>query len=357
MESLNPLRVAALTEGRNLPSARFRVRQHKDGLAQLGIQIEEHFPSIARNARIPGWPSHLRQSLAGPGLALWLGLKLGSQLPGLVRSRSASITWLQRSLLPGLPSLEGFLKRPLVLDIDDATWLTPPFGKTTLRRIAQRADLVLAGNTYLADFFDGICQQVEIFPSAVDTGRFKPNTHKKEGDVFTFGWIGTAGNLPYLEAIEAALTEVMNQYRDIRLLVSSDRMPRLPHLRPEQLIYIPWSENNEVSTLHQIDVGLMPLPDNPWTRGKCSYKMLQYMACEIPVVVSPVGMNREVLSLGSVGLAASSQNDWVDALSTLYKKGGTLGQAGRAVVVEHFSLEKLTPQLARYFQHLGGQGT
>jgi glycosyltransferase involved in cell wall biosynthesis len=108
-------------------------------------------------------------------------------------------------------------------------------------------------------------------------------------------------------------------YRKLKALVIADRPPSFSSLPSERVRYIPWSSQTEVTAVQQMDIGLMPLPNNEWTKGKCSFKMLQYMACAIPVIVSPVGMNLEVLELGEVGLSANSTSEWYDALVCLYK--------------------------------------
>jgi glycosyltransferase involved in cell wall biosynthesis len=128
----------------------------------------------------------------------------------------------------------------------------------------------------------------------------------------------------------------------------------LPGVPAEQLCFVPWAESTEVATLQRLDVGLMPLPDTPWTRGKCSYKMLQYMACAIPVLVSPVGMNQEVLALGDCGLAATDPADWQAGLEALHQDAGKRGKVGRRIVEERFSLATLTPKLATSLRAIHG---
>ncbi len=345
-----PLRVAALTGGRYLPSARFRVRQYQPGLRSLGIQVEEHFPAIPKDARLPAWPESWRQGWAGPFLGAWLGAKLATRVSGIRASRKAQVTWLQRSLLPGLPSLEGWLGSPLVLDLDDAIWLTPPMGERTLRRIAERASLILAGNAFLAEFFSGLTTPIHILPTAVDTERYRPAPGRQPGQPFTLGWIGTKGNLPSLQTIERPLARFLRRHPKTRLQICSDAFPRLPELPAGQLSFLPWTPEGEVPALQGLDVGLMPLPDTPWSQGKCSYKMLQYMACGIPVIVSPVGMNQDVLKLGLAGLAARNAKEWEEALEALLQDPGDFGQEGRRVACDHFSLMTLIPRLATHLR-------
>ncbi len=351
------IRVAALTQGRRSPSARARVRQHIACLRDLGVGVDEYAPVIEKHARLPGWPQGIRHSYVAPLYLLWQAAKLCTRLPGVAGSWTHQVTWLQREILTGVPALESWLRKPLVFDVDDAVWLHPPWGELALRRIAQRADVVVAGNRYLADWFSNHCRDVRVVPTAVDAERLCPAPAPEQDHRFTVGWTGLASNLPLLGMIEKPLARFLRQHREARLLVMANRAPVFVSIDPQQICYRPWSEDTEVRALQAMDVGVMPLPNDPWTRGKCSYKMLQYMACGIPVVVSPVGMNADVLGLGEIGLAAEHEVEWYDALQLLYRnrdQGRELGRQGRKVVREHFDLPLVARQLATVFKELVG---
>jgi glycosyltransferase involved in cell wall biosynthesis len=142
------------------------------------------------------------------------------------------------------------------------------------------------------------------------------------------------------------------------LRVLCDSPPRFREIPPEKVEYIRWSPESEVSGIQQMTVGVMPLTETPWNRGKCSYKMLLSMACGVPMVVSPVGMNQDVLRLGESGLSADSPADWVDALDLLLSDPGNAaarGQAGREVVLRHFSLGSVAPMLANELLRVAGR--
>jgi glycosyltransferase involved in cell wall biosynthesis len=118
------------------------------------------------------------------------------------------------------------------------------------------------------------------------------------------------------------------------------------------VVFVPWSEANETTAVQSMDLGLMPLPDTPWTRGKCSFKMLQYMACGVPVAVSPIGMNRDVLAIGDLGRAAEAPGDWRDLLEWFYEHreaARQIGARGRAAALEHFDVPVVGRRLARIF--------
>src|SRR5580698_10500765 len=146
------IRVAALTSGRDVPSTRFRIRQHINSLRNHGINVNEYAPYIDKYALLPGWPVKISYKYALPYLALWQGCKLATRLPGVWGSWCSTITWLEREILSGYLTIEFSLKRPVVLDVDDSIWLAKPFGRKAAARIAKRADVVVAGNRFLADW-------------------------------------------------------------------------------------------------------------------------------------------------------------------------------------------------------------
>lgn len=355
-QSQSMIRVAALTQGQLTPSARLRVRQNIPELQKLGINVSEYFPEIDAYKGVPlnlgQWPRLTRF----PVVAAWQGLKLASRLPHIYQSRKHDITWLQREFLPGYVTLERILGRPLVLDVDDAIWLAKN-GAAARRvsQIASYATAVIAGNQYIADWCSSFNDNVVIIPTAVDAARFVPGRNISDHD-FTIGWIGTKSNISYLEKLSFALSAFFKKFDNAVLFVISDGPPQIPAIPESRIRFMPWSERFEAESLSKMDVGIMPLPDNEWTKGKCSFKMLQYMACGIPVVVSPVGMNKDILSLGNVGFGASSEDEWVSALEFLYlnrAKGREMGICGRNIVIEKFSTELISEKINEVFRSIG----
>lgn len=350
------IKVAALTSGRTVPSARFRVRQHVDPLRRMGIDVREYVPALQKYAPAPTWMRHLTD-YGLPGRFVesgWRVAKRATRLQGAFGSWQAQVTWLERLLLPGRLTLEGVLKRPLVFDVDDAIWLIPPRGKEAVAALARRADVVVAGNEYIADWFSSLTRRVRVVPTAVDTERYRPARKENIGP-FTVGWIGTSSNLPYLEAVEAPLRKFFSEHVDARLLIVSNSAPSFRTLPSGKVRYIPWSEDGEAEALREMDVGLMPLPDSEWTRGKCAFKMLLYMATGIPAVVSPVGMNREVLAMGSVGIPATDDHGWYDALSFYHGNPRCReehGGVGRSVAERRFSRDSISGSLAEILREL-----
>ena len=350
------IKIAALTSGENVPSARFRVRQHIEPLRSIGIHVCEYIPAIDKFAPTP-------QSFLFPDSCLnvvkaaWKCVKVSTRVPGIIGSWKAKITWLERELHPGILTFEPLLKHPCVFDVDDAIWLTRPFGRTAAMRIAKNADVVLAGNNHIAEWFSPYAKDVRIVPTAVDTDRIRPKNLQNlrpSHSRFVIGWTGTSSNYTALYQIEKALEEFLKNH-EAELLVVADRPPRFSELKPDRVRYVRWHPDTEIEVLGLMDVGLMPLPSDSWSLGKCSFKMLQYMAAGLPVVVSPVGMNVEVLSMGDIGFPAVTQDDWFEALSSLYHDPSLAhryGAMGRLIVEKHFSRSLVSTILAGIFQEL-----
>ena len=336
-----PVRVAAFTGRRDDPASFFRLRQHFAGLRELGLDLQEFSHPCSRGCRHRG------------------PLKVLPYLPRLRESRRADVTWFTRTFVVGVETIELLLKRPRVMDVDDAIWLDrPPVSRLSARHLAGRMDLVIAGNAYIADWFSRYCPRVEIVPTAIDVERYRPAEKPPVAERFIVGWTGTSSNFPYLDQIEAPLARFVADHPDAMLKIIADQPWRPAAIPPERIIYQPWRRAIEVSGLQEMSVGIMPLADTPWARGKCSFKMLQYMAVGLPVVVSPVGMNVEVLARGVCGLAPASPDEWRQALETLYRRESLrreYGQTGRRVVEEHFSAQKIVRPLAGILRRAAGR--
>jgi glycosyltransferase involved in cell wall biosynthesis len=256
---------------------------------------------------------------------------------------------LQREIMSSFVTLEPLTTRPRILDVDDAIFLQR--GGGFAKRLAELSDRVICGNNYLAEWFGRWNANVDVIPTAVDTERYLPNAKAKpSGQPLVIGWIGTSGNYKYLYGIEGALAKVMRNHPSTRLKVVGDKLPEFRHLPLDQVDFVPWSEAIEVHAIQSMDIGIMPLEDSLWARGKCSFKMLQYLATGLPVVVSPVGMNAEVLALGNLGIGAVTEKQWIDGLIALLENRtlrARFGTEGRRVVESSFSIRVVAPRLAR----------
>ena len=343
------MRVAAVTSGRATPSARFRVRQHLPNLCKAGLDVREYCPAINQGARLPGALGKVRARYMPPLIIGQTALNLALRIPAIIGSHQADVTWLERNFIPGLDDAAILLGKPIVLDIDDAIWLYNPMGMSQVGRLIGRADMVFAGNTFLADWCSQFCTNIHVVPTAVDADRFVPRSIQKEaGSPFVIGWTGTSGNFRFLQMIEKGLDKFLRENPSARLMIVADRPPEKLSVPPEQLVFRKWDPVNEHLLLHEFDVGIMPLDDSELSRGKCSFKMLQYMAVGIPVVVSPYGMNLEVLALGDFGYAALKDEDWRDALTYCIENqalGRIKGEIARELLVKEFSVTKISSKL------------
>lgn len=351
----NRLRVDALTTGRHDPSARFRVRQHIEPLYEFGIDVHEHIPFISKLAGIPSQIEPYTTVFPRSAVQMaWQSLKLACHFPGLAKSLRSDLIWLNREIFPGRYSLERLLSRPIILDVDDAIWDAKPNGFETMRRIGSEAVAVLAGNKYLADWFSQWNSNIHIIPTAIDTDRFTPaiiDNIPPRNRAFTIGWTGSGGNIKFLYPIEKPLNAFLEKC-DGKLLIIGDREPEFQLIKHKRIDFRRWSPEVEASLLREIDVGLMPLPNNEWMRGKCSCKMLQYMSTAIPVIVSPIGMNIEVLNHGLVGYAAESNDDWFETLNAIYQDRQLaleMGETGRRVIIENYSRRLVSEKIASVF--------
>jgi glycosyltransferase involved in cell wall biosynthesis len=341
------LRVAALISGEEVPSSRFRVRQFVEPLRSRGVVLTVHAPRISKYAPPP-------KEVPGK---LWTAAKLAGRFRGLMRARAADVVWLERELVGGRATLERFLPRATLLDVDDALWLTGVAGFS--ERIARRCAGVIAGNSFLADHYRPFSRRLWIVPTSIDTQRWTPAAAGARSREFLVGWTGTGGNLAYLESIQQPLARFLSTHPGSRLLVVSDRRPALPSLPSEAWTFEPWSPAAEVDQVRRMDVGLMPLADDDWARGKCSAKMLLSMAVGRAVVVTPVGTNAEILSQAPVGLAARTPDDWAAALDRLHRDEAfrvACGSAGRELAVARYSVAATAPKLAAIFREVAGAG-
>lgn len=326
-------RLCALTQGDEQPGRRFRWRQYVPDLESAGFEVTELGSAVGAYAPegfFPRFP--------------WLASTLVDSFQRVLTCRNHDLVFLQRSLTATLATWEFLIRPPFVMDVDDAIFLGAR-GKNA-GRIARLARVVICGNQFLADYFSNFCA-VAVIPTAVDTEEFRPSEGTQQ-DSQVIGWSGSSSGFAYLRQIEPALDYVLRKFPRARLRIVSDKPPAFLTLDPDRVEYERWTPERQVASLQEFTIGIMPLTDSPWARGKCSYKMLTYMAVGVPVLVSPVGMNVEVLAHGRSGFAAQSIDDWTDTLSTMLSDAGMrrqMGGIGRGVVEEHYSRKVLAPRL------------
>lgn len=281
------------------------------------------------------------------------------RLKAFSKVRKYDVVVIEYEILPYFPPvLEkalNMLNIPYIVNYDDAVFYRysqspKPWVKAFLGNkidaVMRGAKIVIAGNRYLADYAAkrAGAARVEILPTAVDIKRY-PRLQRKENPVFTIGWIGSPSTAKYLTDITPALAKVCGGGKGKVVLIGSGAI-KLKGLPVEVR---PWSEETEVPDLESCDVGIMPLYDGLWEKGKCGLKLIQYMACSLPVVASPVGVNREIVEEGMTGMLASSNEEWARALIMLRDDKALrnkLGLAGRKRAEERYSVETLAPKFA-----------
>jgi glycosyltransferase involved in cell wall biosynthesis len=277
----------------------------------------------------------------------------------LLRCRLFDAVLVEKELLPWLP---GILERalipagvPLILDFDDAVfhnydrsrhaWVRLLLGDK-LDKLMARADLVTVGNAYLGERATRAgSRRIERIPTVIDLDRYIVEPHRRDSNQVVVGWIGSPSTAKYLRPVSDVL-ERLRQRRIIRCVAIGARADQLLGTPFEA---IAWTEETEVPSLNGFDIGIMPLPDAPWERGKCGYKLVQYMACGLPVVASPVGVNREIVAVGESGLLAETETQWEEALERLIADTALrvrMGEAGRRRVEQQFCLQVQGPRLA-----------
>jgi hypothetical protein len=257
---------------------------------------------------------------------------------GLARVGAFDAVFVQKGILPGLYS--GFerrfaAKKPLIYDFDDAMWL-PRVGGSRIAQLLHReravqdvlrcAAAVIAGNDYLAEYVSRFNRNVTVIPTAIDTAKYPT------GGGTTVGWIGSRTTLPYLKPLRPVFEKLGIVPR---VIAAGD-----PGFH---VAFRPWTLETETAELAQLGIGVAPLPDGPWERGKCGVKLLQYMACGIPVVASPVGVHNQIIQHGVNGYLAGEPVEWERYLRELIANESLrrqLGDAGRKLVQQRYDIHQ-----------------
>ena len=322
------LNVAAIAGGVNTPGRRFRIAALKPYLMENNISVKEICPKISTyppNNRLLRFP--------------WIVAAFLERLTFLHRAKGFEAVILQRELISTLPTLENLLPKPMILDVDDAIYLNRK-GKAAVHA-ARSSSLIVCGNHYLAEKFSQWNSNVTVIPTGVDTRQLYPRTEKIAQDKRVLGWIGTSANYEYLKNIKPALEKTLKQNPLAKLQIISDKSPKFLKEFGLQLDFRKWYSGIENELLPRFDVGIMPLTDSEWARGKCAFKMLQYMAAGVPVVASPVGVNADLFASGSIGLAAVNNDEWAESMSSLLDssvEARNMGLNGRKLVEQDYSL-------------------
>ncbi|NJM51018.1 MAG: glycosyltransferase family 4 protein [Sphingomonadales bacterium] len=339
----------------NGASSRLRTLQYIPWLEKAGakVDVQSFFGRDYVDRLYAGQGKGLREA-AGP---------YARRLFALLRARRYDLIWIEKELFPYLP---GWMERaarlsgtPYIVDYDDAIFHNYDAHRSAfLRRILGRkldalltgSAAVTAGNGYLMDYARRHgAARTEFLPTVIDLDKYPLHPapqEEQEGERIRIGWIGTPTTAKYLVQILPQLEAVAARHPVTLVTIGAPQMKVTAPLAIEQHI---WREDEEAGRLSHIDIGIMPLPDEPFERGKCGYKLIQYMACGRPVVASPVGVNMDIVG-EECGLLASGGDAWLNALERLCRDADlrcSMGAAGRAKVEAHYAVQVTAPRLIR----------
>ena len=231
----------------------------------------------------------------------------------------------------------------LVFDLDDAVFCRSngepsKFRQISFEKITSICEQVWAGNFYLADMAEQYNKAVKLLPTSLDYRKYLIEV-EKNSDYFDIVWIGSRSTQKYLKESLPVLESLSEITPKLRLKIVADF--DLPTKRLKTLA-APWSEQGEAEALASSHIGIAPMPDDPWTKGKCGLKVLQYMAAGLPVISSPAGVNKEIVQHGKTGFLAENPDDWRQSISKLFSEPDlrdTMGKAGQKRIIEHFSVD------------------
>lgn len=329
-----------------VPGQRYRIEQWEKYLNQEGIEID--YFSFADEKLLKTMPKN-GQLFAKIGTLSKAFLRRFAQLSALKKYDAIFIYRAAAMVGPAL--IERIIKltrKPIIFDFDDAIFLTHTHEANKLfgwAKFAKKTDVICrlsnaitVGNEWLADYARKHNKNVTVIPSSVDTDFYLPKEAKSNKKVVV-GWTGSSTSQTHLEMFVPLLREISEKL-PIEIHVHSDREPDLADV---PYIWHKWAVDNEVEVISNFDIGIMPMPDDEWSQGKCSMKALLYMSLGVPTVCSDIGMNREVINHGENGFLAKTNQDWFQAIQTLVNDESLrekMGKKSRQTVVEKYSMRK-----------------
>lgn len=337
---------------RQAPSPRYRVYQLVPWLENAGIECDVE-PLV-------GESDYAAARSSGQYLAKSRMLAAGfmGRVSALLRSRKYDLVYVLKGAFPyGPPIIEQLLRTsnvPVIFDFDDAIHIHKKsvshrfldYLKSTRRvgQVAALASRVVVPNEFLADFARDFNSTVTVVPEAENTERLIPRAPHKNGPKVVIGWVGSSSTAKYLTLIEEALRTVCDRFPNVVLRVIGGKF-EAEGVRTE---LVDWKFDQEVQQFHDLDIGIMPLPLEEWSKGKSGCKLRQYMAAGVPGVGTAIGYNLELVEHGRTGFLATTQDEWVECLSTLIERPklrNTIADAARLDVEQRFAINVIGPQL------------
>jgi glycosyltransferase involved in cell wall biosynthesis len=352
------VKILALTRYDTLSaSTRQRFVQYEPYLADAGFSLE--YSSLLDN-------DYLQRMVEGrPASRTAVARGYLGRLRRLVGRSDYDALWVHSELFPFFPGWAELIGaalagRPMVLDYDDAVFhvydaAPRPLIRRLLGRklvpLMRRAAACTCGNPYLQAYAAQYSPLSIVVPTVVDTEEYRPLGRPQEDRALTIGWIGSPSTWRFVQPILPVLREVAAE-RGVRIKAVGAGAGALPD-RFDGLDLVDWEESREIAEVQAMDIGIMPVPDEIWHRGKSGYKLIQYMACGLPVVASPVGVNSDIVDEGVNGFLAADADQWKRALMQLTDHAAlrsTMGAAGRGRAEELYSLHAHGPRIAELFR-------
>lgn len=328
-----------------IPGQRYRLEQWEEFLNKEGIRIDYYTFTDHKLLKLMPQPGQTVGKIVGMGKAFF------RRFGQLFTLKNYDVILIYRAAAAAGPAFfERLIKltgKPIIYDFDDAIFLThthesnklfgwAKFAKKT-NSICRLSDTVTVGNEWLADFARRHNPNVKIIPSSVDTKIYTPKP-KRNNEKIVVGWTGSSTSQTHLEKFVPLLREI-SQKLPIEIHIHSDRSPELEDV---PFVWHKWSPETEVEIISKFDIGIMPMPDDKWSLGKCSMKALLYMSLAVPTVCSDIGMNRQVIKHGENGFLAKTDDEWFNAIQTLVNNRDMrekMGDKSRETVVEKYSME------------------
>jgi glycosyltransferase involved in cell wall biosynthesis len=345
------MNVLGIIAAKNEPASRFRIAQYEPWLSRTGDQLDVYCPLPLKDADPPKWATALSRTMSINKWRIWNTAKLTTRFRILLEQYKHDIIWQNRLLVNTYFTVENYYKKPFAFDIDDAIWLID--GERAVQKALSKAQAVIAGNAYLAEHAKKTNPNTFVIPTAIDTSQLFPDGKKKK--LFTIGWIGTNHNFRYLQKIRTPILNFLKKNTETQFTVVSSHPPGFFPFDNERIVFKKWSPEKENTLINEFSVGIMPIDNDDWTRGKCSCKMLQYMACGLPVIVSPFGQNKIILSEKMVGLSATTEKEWEEAFNTLKNDTAMsteMGANGFNLVEKNYSCKINTTRLLDIFKRI-----
>ena len=339
------------------PSQRYRLEQWEPLLRERGVEITYE----------PFEDEELHALLYKPGM---IGKKLQLVTRGLRRRMSLvrkakdyDLVYIMReAALLGPPMFEKLIHQqrvPIVFDFDDAVFVSyrsPSNGYLSYLKFASKtkticriASHVMAGNPYLAEYARQVNDRVTVIPTTIDTEKYRVSPRKESSGPTVIGWTGSHSTVQHLDTLRGALKKLAEREPFKLRVIGTPSY----ECSPVDVEAMPWRADTEVEDLSAIDIGVMPLPDDKWSKGKCGLKALQFMARGIPTICSPVGVNTDIIQDDQNGFIASTEDEWIEKLTRLLRSRELrqrLGQAGRATVEQKYSAITQTPRVYEIFK-------